>query len=264
MKLFIYIAAALVIGLLIGFVALSVSWLRKTMLQNIRSHTLDLLSHYDEILETKSRELSDLEDEISIREADEADRPEERMDSADRNNAEASVTVQTLIQVAERASAVSYRDAAAGKLYYEIKQSFAFQLDELLPSMPVQNPASAGAAETLLKELDFDTVYQLSTLTEQEQMTVLSECLSDAGCQLLADYLTVHPQFTALGFYDYLKSRAAEESQAVRVYVPADMSREAGVREQATVSVDREICEGFQVEMGGKLYDYCIKVKELS
>ena len=51
----IYIAAAAVVGVLIGFVVLSVTWLKKTVAKNIRSKTTELISVYDDLLEEKSR-----------------------------------------------------------------------------------------------------------------------------------------------------------------------------------------------------------------
>ena len=44
----IYIAAAVAVGLLIGFVTLSILWLRRNVSENIRSKTVGLLSVYDE------------------------------------------------------------------------------------------------------------------------------------------------------------------------------------------------------------------------
>ena len=60
----IYIAAAVAVGLLIGFVTLSIMWLRKSVSENIRSKTVGLLSIYDDLLEEKSRELTAVESEI--------------------------------------------------------------------------------------------------------------------------------------------------------------------------------------------------------
>lgn len=42
----IYIAAAAVVGVLIGFVVLSVTWLKRTVAKNIRSKTTELISVY--------------------------------------------------------------------------------------------------------------------------------------------------------------------------------------------------------------------------
>ena len=56
----IYIAAAAVVGVLNGLVILSIAWLRKSVSNNIRSKTTELISVYDELLEEKSSELAAL------------------------------------------------------------------------------------------------------------------------------------------------------------------------------------------------------------
>ena len=68
MRYAVYVAAAAAIGLLIGFVTLSIGWLRKNVMHSIRNKTLSLLDTYDDLLEEKSRELSRLERELSEKE----------------------------------------------------------------------------------------------------------------------------------------------------------------------------------------------------
>ena len=62
----VYILAAAGVGLLIGFVVLSIALLRKTVSSNIRSKTISLMSVYDELLEQKSRELAQMTADIDL------------------------------------------------------------------------------------------------------------------------------------------------------------------------------------------------------
>lgn len=260
MEYLIYIGAALAIGLLIGFVALAVIWLRKAMVKNVRSHTMGLLSVYDELLDEKSQELQELEEKLDHREEPV---PQETPAAVAAGTGE-GIDPGTLLSAAERAAATSYRDSSVGGVYRNIRENFSFQVEELLPALYATAQEPAGAAGRLLEQLDFDTVYHLSTLDPQEQVAVLRECLPEEGKALLADYLQTHRQFSALNFYDYLKSRAAAEPQGAKLYVPEGVARSRAFSGNVQVIADPEICEGFQAELGGKLYDYCIKTRDLS
>ena len=103
----IYIAAAAVVGVLIGFVVLSVTWLKKTVAKNIRSKTTELISVYDDLLEEKSRELAALE-------AKQATIPQQSVSSREPETAQAEAVAATLpasemLGMAERSGGAVYR-----------------------------------------------------------------------------------------------------------------------------------------------------------
>ena len=260
----IYIAAAVAVGLLIGFVTLSILWLRKTVSENIRSKTVGLLSVYDELLEQKSRELAAVEAEIEKSGEDQAekDAAPSLVQAEPAESAAQPLQASEMLNMAERSGGAVYRDDAMGGLYRKIRRNFSFQVEELLSSFGTA-PVSGGPAGRLLSQLEFDTVFRLSTLPECDQQTVLRECLPQEGIALLDAYLGSHPAFSALAFYDHLKSLAAAEPKPACLRVSADMAADevdcGGVR----VVPDSEICEGFQLEDGNFLYDYCIKAREL-
>ena len=111
----IYIAAAAVVGVLIGFVVLSVTWLKKTVAKNIRSKTTELISVYDDLLEEKSRELAALE-------AKQAAIPQQSVSSREPETAQAEAVAATLpasemLGMAERSGGAVYRDDTVGKTY---------------------------------------------------------------------------------------------------------------------------------------------------
>ncbi len=263
MEYIIYIGAALVIGLLIGFITLSVIWLRKTMLRNIRSHTLDLISVYDDLLEEKSRELAALQQEISHREEALAEKVQEDQPIPEQDSSKPEVSPSTLLAIAEQAAGATYRDDTAAATYHQIRDSFSFEMEEIAPMLARQPQMQDSAAANLLKELPYETVYQLSTLTEDEQLAVLASSLSDEGCVLLEEYLSEHAQFQVFAFYDSLKSSAAARPQETKLYVPDGVNLQKQSYRSFDVAVDSNICEGFQLETDGKLYDYSIKTKEL-
>lgn len=259
----IYIAAALAVGLLIGFVALSIAWLQKTVSSNIRSKTVGLLSVYDDLLEEKSRELAAVEAEIQKSVDGQAGEPVEQLKS--QNVSQSSVTplrASEMLDMAERSGGAVYRDDAMGGLYRKIRGNFSFRVEELLPAF--RNVYEAGgAACQLLSALDYDTVFRLSTMPEDDQRMILREALSQEGITLLDAYLETHAEFNVLEFYDNLRSLADMEPKPARLRVPTGVVMDEVTQDSVQIIPDGEICEGFQLEDGNFLYDYCIKAREL-
>lgn len=147
----IYIAAAVAVGLLIGFVTLSIMWLRKSVSENIRSKTVGLLSIYDDLLEEKSRELTAVESEIK-KDGDtqtEADGAPSLVRTEASQPVTAPLRASELLNMAERTGGATYRDDTVGDLYRKVRGNFSFHVGELLPAFGTA-PVSGGPAGRLL------------------------------------------------------------------------------------------------------------------
>lgn len=259
----IYIAAAMAVGLLIGFVALSIVWLKKTVSSNIRSKTVGLLSVYDDLLEEKSRELAAIEADLQKSADSQAGEPAARAEM--QNSPQPSVPslrASEMLDMAERSGGAVYRDEAMSGVYRKIRGNFSFRVEELLPVFDYAS-AAGGPAGKLLSVLDYDTVFRLSTMPEEDQRTILRESFSPEEIALLDAYLETHSEFSVLEFYDSLRSLADMEPKPARLRVPTGVVPNAMTHGGVQIVPDSEICEGFQLEDGNFLYDYCIKSREL-
>ena len=262
----VYIAAAAVIGLLIGFVALSVLWLKKTVLKNIRSRTLELISVYDELLEEKSKSLKELEKQAAKAASKSREQTESSLSAGQelKNARDAKRSALSPSGMTKQVSADSYRDPRLGGLYRKIRESFSFNPDEIIQIltesklMERENPAGK-----LLKELNPDTVYRLSSLEPETQIGILRESLGQEEAELLDNYMQKHKKFAALEFYDYLLFQADAENENAVLSVPKSALSHSLKLGNVTVLPDEEICEGFQLEEDNILYDYCMKAREL-
>lgn len=257
----IYIAAAAIVGVLIGLVILSIAWLRKSVSNNIRSKTTELISVYDELLEEKSSELAAL----TRQEEALPGRTEEPLPAQPAQEAQpaAAMRASELLNIAERAGGAVYRDDTIGSMYLKIRENFSFRLEELLAAVSGAAQEMGGTAARLLKCLDYDTVYRLSTMFPEEQINILRETLPTEGITLLEAYIERNRTFCALRFYDHLQALADAEPKPIRLRVPAGMAPVQMMRAGVEIIPDEEICEGFQMEADRVLYDYCIKAKEL-
>lgn len=258
--LYAYIGAAAVIGILIGFVLLCVIWISRKVSEGIRIRTIDLISAYDVLLETRSRELEELEAEIERHRKALAEKGDAEGHT---QGEECTVSSGAILNAAERIGAAAYRDAALGQTYQKIKSAFQVDPSEILRALENESEnQGVGPAARLLSDLSYDTVYQLSTIPGQEQSQLLRECLNEDALALLDGYQATHKEFSAIGFYDYLRAVAAMEPQRPRLRVSSLSGNE--YPDGVEVIVDPDICEGFQIEFNNTLYDYCIKGRELS
>lgn len=260
----IYIGAAAVVGLLIGFVALSIVWLRKTVSNNIRSKTVGLISVYDELLEERSQALAELEQESEEGPDGPSPLVEHKPDPAAEPSGPAPLRAAELLRLTERSGGAAYRDRAVGSVYLKIRENFSFRLEEILPLCRGTSAGQSGPAQRLLAQMEFDTVYRLSTLPSEQQTEILRQTLPTDGLALLDSYQSTHTPFLALGFYDYLKSAADMEPRPACLRVPAGIAAGKMTRSGVRIVPDREICEGFQLEKDRLLYDYSIRARELS
>lgn len=257
--LYAYIGVALIIGLLIGFVTLSVVWLSKRVTADIRSKTVDVISTYDRLLDSRRSELAELEEKL--RAAKEsvpvAEQPEPVVQEKQ------DLPAAAVLNVAKRIGDAAYVGTGMTETYRKIRAGFTQTPMEALARIPQSaRDKKSGAATRLLSELNYETVFKLSILSGEEQLTLLKSVLNPEGCALLDEYTAAHRHFKAIGFYDWLtgKSEAEPHTPVLRVSPEYNGEIPDGVR----VQTDADICEGFQIEADNVLYDYCIKGKELN
>lgn len=261
--LMICLAVAVVIGILIGFVTLCVIWTTRVVGQSVRDRSLTLLSTYDGLLEERSLQLKELDEELERAKAElEQLKQSGPADAPDPGDAAAEGDPMAFLRAVERVSATQYRGAGGGRLYRRIRENFALSPEDVLPAFTAGPAQQAGPAGRLLEKLEYGAIYRLSTLPREEQAELLGQVLLPEERELLEDYTGLHPQFDCIAFYDYLQSRAAEEPKPVRLRVPPTGPARA-YPGQVRVVVDEEICEGFQVEANNMLYDYCVKMREM-
>ena len=265
---YIYIVAAILIGLLIGITMLSIMWLAKRVETDIREKSVELLSAYDLSLEEKANELSLLEEKLKEKEEQLLDEPKkdskEEIKVEEKSSTKENVSPYDFLNIVQRVGLASYREKEIVDLYRKIKKSFAATPENVMAALKVITRKKPNMrASSLLKELPYKTVYELSTLDSEMQEKLLKESLSSNDMSLFKEYKASVKEFSILGFYDYLKAISEGESFDPVLYVSAsDYGRNypRGLK----VVIDDDICEGFVIKQGGVVYDYSIREKELS
>lgn len=259
---YVYIGAAAIIGLMVGFVALAILWLTRTVAKSIEVHTIDLISEYDDLLEDRSRQLIRAENRIVLvdkKDSPVAVTPEEDVISS----SGAMPAASGLLNATQRIGATVYRDNTVGQVYHQIRDGFAQDTDSIFAKLKLTKPMEIGGPATyLLENLSFEQMCNMSTLPRETQYQLLAETLPDQGVALLEAYGARHKHFNSLSFYSHLKEMADLEPKPPLIWVaPGTVISNCPPR--ATIVVDEEICEGVQVEVGNTLYDFCIRAREI-
>lgn len=261
----IYIAAALVVGLLVAFVFLAVKMLAQRVSGGIRTKATELLSTYDELLEKKSVELKKLESETDAKQQ-ELDRiKSEIKEQQDLSKGDAeSITQdpQYILDLAEKMGNAEYQDGRIGSVYQRIRSGFNQDPLDVLREL-VPDVGDKGPATLLLEQLTPDVVFGLGALSIGEQMEVLDGTLDEPGRKLLSEFMADGRPFKAIAFYDFLKQKAMTEPQPVVLRVNPN-AKLGWLPSSVVIMPDEDICEGFELEANNQLFDYCVRKSEIS
>lgn len=257
----IYIPTILVMLILIFLTSMSIMSLIRSTSKNIRDKTLELISVYDEVLEAKSQELQLTRSQIASANA-KREEVETNYIKEEKNVEKNSVLAINSSQIIENIEKASYLNEEIPSLYQLIKNHFSHDAKELLKDFPeeLKNPKK-GKYTKLLEILSYDSVYNLSFLSSEQQIACLLETVEAEYHSLILTYIKSIVQFSSIDFYAYLQKNATMERKPAIIYVSS--SSNIKQIEGVQVKINEAICEGIQIEMDHVLYDYAILKKEI-
>ena len=151
--------------------------------------------------------------------------------------------------------------------YLKIRSAFQANPVQVLKEFPKENPSVGNATlyNEMLNKLSFDSVYKISCLQEEQQKEVLREVFTEEERVVLTEYEeTLTYPFSVTEFVLYLKAKSREADDTV--YLFAREPERLGVTptsEQLKLCRDENLCEGFQVMQGNRLYDYGLRSSEM-
>lgn len=208
--------------------------------EELRHNAARQLAAYDGLLEGKSRELARLR---------------ARAGGYEKKAGAPPAAGEALREAFPLPAAAGYRGEELPGAYRLLREKFGF--DAKAASEAAGKAAGKGlkacAGAGLLEELGFEARYRLATLPEEAQEEILREALGEEGAGELEEFLSEEPGFDLPRFLGWLEARARAGDPAVRVRGS----------DPGAPGYDPEICEGFQVSCGNRLYDYSIQKREL-
>ena len=246
-----FLAVALIMIVLIGFVLVVLRSLTISAGIKIRADMVKLLESYDRIIEAKSREVQRLREELETMPEPSGERAEVAPPPRTEEKPGAAMSIP---------DAAEYRHADFGGSYGTIRDHFFLteqDQDALVEQVRQEESGTArgAAAAALRQSLSYDTVFRMALLAPEEQLRLLDTSLNDEDWTLLRDFCEETPDapFSITRFCDWLEERSVLESSEIRIRGSED-----------TEDGRPRICEGVQIMAGGKLYDYSINEREIS
>ena len=151
--------------------------------------------------------------------------------------------------------------------YRKLRELFDNDMGKVIQQIPQKTQEETTAYVLyagMLERLNFDTLYEISSLTSENQLEVLREVFKKAECEVREQYLAeTEQEFDCTQFHTYLKSKKAECDDTIYCYVGRGSKAVQSADAKLELSVDEELCEGFQLLHGNLLYDYGVRSSEL-
>jgi|GEM_PF-566994 len=144
------------------------------------------------------------------------------------------------------------------KIFEEIKK-LQLNSQEADKADPLE---SGSVIDGILEKLSFDSIFKLSVLEGQEQVSIIEQILEGKEKVYLEDFLRQDLEFESSKFYHWLQMKKLIQDKTV--YIKTSDEDNAGERPNGVIfEYDSNLCEGFQIRVGNKLYDYGVRKCEL-
>ena len=239
------------------FLMLVVRGLAQAVKARLKRGFADSVAAYDRLIEEKSRELSELEAGVN---PPEMPAPAPSVGPIDR-------------PAPDPLPSTPYARGSFADNYRVVRDTFSFKtadaVREALRHAPAAEPGRASrcaAARELRAMLDHDTLFELISLARDRQLDVLRGALDGSQRALLDDYCSERSWTGAFDLTHWHDAVILADSDEVVVTVgehehvdPASLRFDRPVR----VCTSPDVCEGVLVRVGGTLYDYALRSKDL-
>lgn len=251
-----FIAALLVMMLITAFIFVLLRMLAANTGDRIRDKIIMQIQAYDVLLQRKEAELSALRRQI--------ENENKKQNTKQQTGRHKEVVPYGVFVLPE---AVYCREDFYDD-YTSMREKFQFNhQDTILQIYQEHEQAQDMERITLLDgladKLTLDNVYKISAFHSDEQIELLKEILSQEELAVMEDYIRDHKDFQCIQFHQWLSMhRLLLDKQCIVKTAHKDESFD-NLGKWITTIYDENLCEGFQVLSGNRLYDYGVRRSEL-
>jgi hypothetical protein len=247
-----FIAALLVMMIMTAFIFVILRTLAVHTGNKIRDHVVVQLQSYDVLLQKKETELKNLQKQI--------DQEKEKLSEDTINQNEYEEAPGGVIVTAD----ARYRSNDFFLDYRYMKEQFVFNRREIISEIHAnvikQNSSDIILLlDDLLEKFNLDNVYKLSELSKIEQLEVIRDILTQKEKAYLEDYIKQTKEFNCLTFYQWLSMQRILNDRDILVKTAERNENFNDSGNNIHTQYDQSLCEGFQVFVGNKMYDYGIR-----
>lgn len=250
-----YISVIIILLVLIGFVLSIIMTLANTAGKRIQHDMSRVLSSYDYLIDQKMSKYNLDADNNEKRETVNLLKKDDETTSKEILIKEKSLSANSFLR-----KEASYRVSSLAQGYDSIKNEFRDYAGNVKKAAEkafgdVKRNDFENALLRLSEILKIENVYELSIRSPEEQLEHFNKVLNPEDKIVLTKYLETHSKtFSTIDFYDWVKISAMSVYQGVVV-----RSGNKGLDSD----YDPSICEGCQIIVGDKIYDYSISKRDI-
>ncbi len=252
-----FIAALLVMILLTAFTFFILRMVAASTGDKIRDNVITQVKSYDTLIQKKEAELQEIRKQIE-HETNQLKKGEK----SGLNNSQ--ITPEGVIITAD----ARYRNGDFVTDYKNIKNQFAFDQERIIQDIYLgydakQEEQEGKLLKELLSKLSLDIVYKISAFDSAEQLEIMGAIINQEEKSLMEEFLKLYGNFHCITFYHWLYMQKKIKCNAILVKSSKAGEDYKHISDSIEVQQDNNLCEGFQIFAGSKMYDYGIRRLEL-
>jgi len=251
-----FIVALLVMVIITVFTFIILKMIAESTGSKIRDNVITQMQTYDVLIQKKSSELQAIQKQI--------DNEQSKLLS----DMKLSKTMEQSLPGNFPPANDRFRNIDFSEDYRNLKEGFIFDQEKMIrevyssKEVQVENDINILLAG-LLEKFNFENVFKLSVLHSMEQLEVIREIISEEEDILLEDFIKQNREFSCLAFYQWLYVQKEVNEKQIRVRTAEKNINYSNLGESIKIEYDGNLCEGFQILTGNKLYDYGVRKCEL-
>lgn len=252
-------AAFIVMVILTAFAFIALRIVAASITGRIKDSVVKHLQSYDTLIQRKEAELAAITNEIN--------RGQNRSSEEFAGKIISSQTVANIFLPPNS----QFLNNDFSKDYRQLKERFSFNKEKVAEevkkidaeiSIMSEGKTDYQVVVGILDKLTFDSIFRLSILEDYEQIEIIQQVLDDNENLILDEFISQNANFDCTKFYHWLDMKKLSLDKSIRV-LSTDETHSQGLPENVRFILDKNLCEGFQIRVGNKLYDYGIRKCEL-
>lgn len=247
------IAVIAVVVVMATFVAISISKIKEQLSIQIGKDIDRLAVFYDGILDTKSKELQDKEDEL--------DRINDLLDVEEEEQVDYEKSKYVLVPEENYVDEEFFIDYNTVKhSFYQLSKDLALEKAVYLTQQ--RKDINVHEFKELLELFDFNLQYSMHTLQQEEQLEIIRTVVSNSTGKrrILQRYLARNDKFEFVAFMDFIRDYIFNNDSSIIVTSHVGEVLTLDELRNVTYHEDHSIGEGFDIRYKNSLHDFSISL----
>lgn len=252
----IFLAVIIVILLMNSFLFLVFKRIAVNVGKHAQNYVVRQLSAYDDLIKKKAQKLHELNEAINNEQAQMAKEPVQVTESVPK-----PINPFAFLPG-------NYLDTSFLGNYRKVREFFHFDHRLCIKNVlelydTEQEDIKSLLSRQILVRFSLENRFGIATMEEQDQLAVFKEMLNNEEQSLLEEYCASHPSFDCISFFDWLEVVSFRSNPEVVIRTGESKENLTWLNDRIRMEYDSSICEGIQVVLWNKLYDFSIQKREL-